>query len=51
MFTFKDSGDTSDACLSVEVRGDGCVISADPKNKKVSEQIVLNMAWQPAYIL
>ena len=37
VFIFKDSGDTSDACLSVEVKGDGCVISADPKNKKVSE--------------
>ena len=35
MFTFRDSGDTS---LSIEVQDiEGCVMSADPRNKKVSE--------------
>ena len=33
VFTFKD---TSESCLSVEVKDDGCVMSADPKNKKAS---------------
>ena len=37
VFTFKDSGDTSKSCLSIQVKDEGCVMSADPKNKKVSE--------------
>ena len=35
VFTFKDSGDNS--CLSIKVKDEGCVTSADPENKKVSE--------------
>jgi hypothetical protein len=37
MFTFKDSGDTLESCLSIKVEDEGCVIAADPRNKKVSE--------------
>jgi hypothetical protein len=39
MFTFEDSelGGTSESCLSIKVEDEGCVMSADPKNKKVSE--------------
>ena len=38
MFTFKDPGDTSDPYLSIKAEDDGCVMAADPKNKKVSDQ-------------
>ena len=37
VFTFKDSGDASKSFLSIEVKNEGCVMSADPENKKVSE--------------
>ena len=37
VFTFKDLGDTSESYLSIKVKDDGCVMSADPKNKKVSD--------------
>ena len=35
MFAFKDSGDTSDSCLSIKVKDEGCVMAADPENKQV----------------
>ena len=37
MFAFKDSGDTSDSCLSIKVKDEGCVMAADPENKMVRE--------------
>ena len=40
MFTFKDSGDTSESYLSIKVKDDGCVMAADPENKQVRELIV-----------
>ena len=40
MFTFKDLGDTSESCLSIEVKYEGCVMAADPENKLVRELIV-----------
>ena len=37
MFTFKDSGDTSESYLSIKVKVEGCVMAADPENKLVRE--------------
>ena len=45
MFTFKDSGDTSESCLSLKVKDVGCVMAADPENKMVRELIIKRGSW------
>ena len=37
VFTFKDSGDSSESSLLIQVRDEGCVMAADPENKLVRE--------------
>ena len=41
MFTFKDPGDDSEPYLSIKTDAEGFVMAADPKNKKVSDELII----------
>ena len=45
IFTFKDPEDDSDPYLSIKTDAEGFVMAADPKNKKVSDELITYYAF------